>query len=254
MNLKTNIFVFAILFLSSCLFAQDAVKAPEKKEWSHSTGAGLIITSGNTESTTANLSHNSAWERGRSKFTISLNGAYGVREVVDSSGDKHNDEFVSNFNEKAQFNRNFSDRFYWYVGQSVEIDKIINLEYRSTIGPGLGFNVLKNEPFKLDFELGVVYINQKFDNFDSEDNFSGRIAEKFNWKISANSNLWLNTEALLNLEDSEDFRINAELGIDVKINQNWMIRSTIQDKFYNNAPEPTEKNDIIFTTTIIFKY
>jgi putative salt-induced outer membrane protein len=254
MKLKINFFAYALLLLCSSLFAQEAAKAPEKKEWTHSTGAGLIITSGNTETTTANLSHNSAWERDKNKFTLSLSGAYGVKEVVDSSGDKYKDEFVSNFNEKAQYNRNFTDRFYWFVSEMAEVDKIINLEYRLTIGPGLGFNLLKKDPFKLDFELGVVYINQKFDNLDSEDNFSGRIAEKFNWKISANSNLWFNTEILYNFEDSKDYRINAELGIDVKINQNWLIRSTIQDKFYNNAPDPLEKYDIIFMTSIVFKY
>ncbi|HRD39458.1 MAG TPA: DUF481 domain-containing protein, partial [Bacteroidia bacterium] len=176
------------------------------------------------------------------------------RETVNATGDKHNDEFVANFNEKVQFNRKFSDTFYWYVSEGVEIDKIINLEYRLTIGPGLGYSALKNDKFTLDFELGAVYIDQKYEDTDSKDNVSGRIAEKFTWKISSTSNLWFHTEALFNLEDSDDYRINAELGIDVKINQNWMIRSTISDKYNNAVPKPTEKNDIVFMTSIVFKY
>lgn len=253
--IKTLNFTLMILVLFyGIVFAQEAAKAPVKKEWAHSTGAGLTITSGNSETTTASLSHNSSWERDKNKLTFSLNGNYGVKETVDSSGNKQKDEFVNNINEKAQFNRNFSDKFYWYVAQSAEEDKIINLDYLFTFGPGLGINILKNDTFKLDFELGAVYINQKYKDKSSEDNMSGRIAERFNWKISNSSNLWFNIEGLVNFEDADDYRINAELGIDVKINQNWLIRATIQDKFYNNATDPTEKNDIIFMTSIVFKY
>lgn len=252
--MRSIFLVFAFFITFPLVTSQEAPKPPEKKAWSHSTGAGLIITSGNTETTTANLSHNSTWESGKNKLTFSLNGAYGVQEKTDASGNDYKEEFVNNFNEKGQFNRNFSEKFYWYVSESAEVDKIVNLEYRLTVGPGVGFNVIKSDLFKLDFELGAVYINQKYEDVDSEDNVSARIAEKFNWKISGNANLWFNTEILLNVEDSEDYRANFELGIDVKINQNWLIRSTITDKFYNNAPEPLEKNDIIFMTSIVFKY
>lgn len=254
MKLKIQFFAFILLILCISNFAQEAAKAPEKKKWTHSTGAGLTITSGNTETTTASLSHNSAWESGKNKFTLSLTGAYGVQEKTDSVGNKDKTEFVNNFNEKAQFNRNFTDSFYWYVNETAEIDKIVNLEYRLMIGPGLGYNIIKKDPFKLDFELGAVYINQKFEDKDSDDNVSGRIAEKFAWKISSNSNLWFNAEVLINFEDTDDYRANLELGIDVKINENWLIRATIQDKFYNNATDPQEKNDIIFMTSIVFKY
>jgi len=250
-KLATIISIFSVCL--SFAFAQET-KEPEKKYWVHSSGLGVVITSGNTETTTANVSHSSVWEKDKNKLSISLNGAYGVRETVNATGDKHNDEFVANFNEKVQFNRKFSDAFYWYVSEGVEIDKIINLEYRLTIGPGLGYSALKNDKFTLDFELGAVYIDQKYEDTDSKDNVSGRIAEKFTWKISSTSNLWFHTEALFNLEDSDDYRINAELGIDVKINQNWMIRSTISDKYNNAVPKPTEKNDIVFMTSIVFKY
>lgn len=233
---------------------KDAPKPAEKKAWTHSSGAGVTITSGNSETTTANLSHNSTWEKDKNKLTISVTGAYGVKETEDDSGNKSKDEFVNNINEKAQFNRKFSDSFYWYIVQGAEEDRIANLEYRLSIGPGVGYSVFKRDPFKLDVEAGAVYINEKLKDKDAEDIISGRIAEKFTWMISDTANLWLNAEALLNLEESDDFRINAELGIDVKINQNWLIRSSIQDKFYNNADSDTEKNDIIFMTSVVFKY
>jgi putative salt-induced outer membrane protein YdiY len=252
----------ALFYLCFSITSAQEVKAPEKapekapikKYWTHSSGLGVVITSGNSETTTANLSHSSIWEKENNKLSISLNGAYGVRETVNATGDKHNDEFVANINELVQYNRKFSDSFYWFVSEGVEIDKIINLEYRLTVGPGLGYSALKRETVKLDFELGAVYINQKYEDINSEDNVSARVAEKFNWKISTTSNLWFNVEALFNLEESEDYRINAELGVDVKINQNWMIRSTITDKYNNAAIDPTEKNDIIFMTSIVYKY
>lgn len=234
--------------------AKEPAKEPVKKYWTHSSALGVVITSGNSETTTASLSHSSIWEKENNKLSISLNGAYGVRETVDTNGDKYNDEFVSNINEKVQYNRKFSDSFYWLVSEGVEFDKIINLEYRLTIGPGLGYSAIKKDNLKLDLELGAVYINFKYKDVDSDDNISGRIAEKLNWKISATSNLWFNVEALFNFEDSKDYRVNAELGVDVKINENWMIRSTISDKFNNAVIDPTEKNDIIFMTSIVFKY
>lgn len=254
---KLPLFLSIFYVCFSFTIAQEAKapeKAPEKKYWVHSSGLGVVITSGNSETTTANLSHSSIWEKEKNKLSISLNGAYGVRETVNAAGDKHNDEFVANINEKVQFNRKFSDLFYWFISEGVEIDKIINLEYRLTVGPGLGYTALKKEKLTLDLEIGAVYIDQKYEDVDSEDNVSGRIAEKFTWKISPSSNLWFNTEALFNLEDSDDYRIISELGVDVKINQNWMIRSTITDKYNNVAPKPTEKNDIIFMTSIVFKY
>lgn len=256
--MKKLLYLILCASLFSYAFAQDKkeeAKPANKGKWTHSTGAGLTITTGNSETTTVNASHSSTWVKDINKFNITFNGAYGVKESIDTStGKKHKDEFVNNVNEKAQFNRNFTSDFYWYVSQSAEEDRIANLEYRFTIGPGLGYNLLKKDPFKLDLELGAVYVNEKFKTLKSDDNISGRVAEKFNWKISDTANLWLNTEALLNLDDSDDFRINAELGLDVKINENWLIRSTVLDKYYHKAVKPIEKNDVIFMLSVVFKY
>ncbi len=252
---------FCILVLSMItlnVFAQEA--APEAKQpprerdkWSHSSALGFTLTSGNSETLTFSLAHNSERKDDKSKLTFGLSAAYGVQEV-DNAGQKRNDEFVKNFSFNTQYNRTIYKRLFWYVGQNTEIDRIASLEYRLNVGPGLGYKVIEEEKMTFDVELGVNYIREKYENIDADDKAAGRLGAKFDWNISDSSKLWVKSELLVNLEDADDFRTNSELGVEVKVSKYLNIRSALQHKFTNEPPAGIEENDFIFITSVVFKY
>lgn len=245
------------IFLSICVSAQDKNEKPEKsqeRKWSHSTAAGIIVTSGNAETVTANGNHKSQLKGELDLFQFGLLAAYGVKETIDENGEESSDEFLMNVLFTMQYDRKISDRFFWLIGQKSELDKIANLEYRFNVGPGLGYKIIKKETMTWDFEIGGNYIREKYETIDAEDIMAARFAEKFNWKITESSTLWLNAEVLLNVEDSEDVRANGELGLEVKISDRWSIKSVLQNKYVNIVPDGTERNDITFITTLVFKY
>lgn len=245
------LYILLIASLTINVLAQDK-KEPAKK-WSHSSAAGFTLTKGNSETTTFTASHHSERKDDKSKLTFDLNAAYGVKEVEVAGKDK-SDEFVKNFAFGTQYNRSLYKKLFWFIGQNTEIDKIADLEYRLNIGPGLGYKLIEKEKITLDIELGVNYIREKYENIDADDKAAGRLGEKFNWKISDTSALWLRSELLVNLEDSEDFRTNSELGIEVKVNKYLNIRSAFQHKYNNEPPTGIEENDFTFVTSLVFKY
>ncbi|PCJ61215.1 MAG: hypothetical protein COA79_06450 [Planctomycetota bacterium] len=244
---KIYFIICGILFLSSVLVSQE-------RKWSHSSGAGLTVTSGNSETVTASGNHKSQLKGDDDLFQFSFLGAYGVKETVAEDGEKKNEEFLMNIVFTMQYDRKISERFFWLIGEKSELDKIANLEYRFNIGPGLGYKLLNEEDLTFDIEMGGNYIHEKFENVEKENIIAGRIAEKFIWKITKTSTLWLNAELLLNVEDSEDIRASGEFGLEVKISDRWNIRTVIQDKYINVVPIDTKRNDITFMTTLVFKY
>jgi putative salt-induced outer membrane protein YdiY len=217
---------------------------PPAPKWEKSAALGLTLTEGNSDTllVTGNLLASRKGER--NEILLGVDGTYG------ENNDVKNNETLHGF---GQYNRLFTDRFYGYARLDGLHDAIADVEYRFTFSPGVGYYFIKNDQTRLSAEIGPGYIYEKQGD-DERGYFMLRLAEKFEHKFNDKTKLWQSFEVLPEIEDFDNYILNAELGVETQLVQKLALRSYVQDT-YDNEPAPgRKKNDIKLVTALVYKF
>jgi putative salt-induced outer membrane protein YdiY len=234
--MKFTIPLFFLLF-SSTMFADNS--------WRHSFSLGFNVAKGNNDTTQLNakLDGNKKGEDSKLSYGLSAN-----------SGEDQDQQITNNYGAKVQYDKNYSAKAYWLITASLDIDKIADLDRRVYLGPGLGYNIIKKDNATFDFELGIAYLETKYDGVSGESDLGYRIAEIYTRQLSENANLWQSTEFLGNGGESDAYVIKAELGVETSIVGGFNIKSYIQDTYNNQPARGKKKNDFAFVTMLVYKF
>ena len=227
--------------------AQDAsATAPEteKPKWKRSAGVGATLTQGNSDTIliTANLNATRKWEQ--HELLFNADAAYGEVEK-----EKNADSLRG----IAQYNHLFSERFYGYARFDALHDAIADVDYRFTVGPGVGYYFIKSKTTSFSAEAGPAFIYEKVGG--EEDGYlAARIGEKFEHQLTERSRIWQSAEILPQVDDFENFIAHAELGVESKLTDALNLRLVLQD-IYDNQPAPgRDRNDIRLISGIAYQF
>ena len=105
----------------------------------------------------------------------------------------------------------------------------------------------------LSAEVGPAFIYENVAG-DERGYFTLRVAERFNYKINDRARIWQSAEFLPQVDDWNNYIINAELGIESDLTEKLSLRSFVQDT-YDNEPAPGRRsNDVKWVTAIAYKF
>ena len=150
---------------------------------------------------------------------------------------------LENLRANAQYNMVLADPMYLGVGADYLMDTIADLDYRITPAVLLGAYLVKTDATKLALEAGPAWTFQKQGGI--EDNFFSVVArERFETVLTSGSKFFQSVSALFNTEDSNDYVITAEAGIDMKIAGAWNFRIAAQDIYDAIPAAGAEQNEL----------
>lgn len=220
-----------------------AAGAAEEKElgWKNSAGIGLSMTDGNSETLVANASAKSEHTAEAGILTLGIEGNYGEAD------DEKN---VENAKAMANYKRTY-DAFYAYLDGNVLYDDIAAIDYRATVGPGLGKFLVDTEKTKLGVEAGVACIFEDVADV-TEDYAALRLAQNFSRQISETAKVFESVEYLPEIEDFDNYLLNGEVGIEAAINSSASIRVSVKDKYDSTPGEGLEENDVSLIAALNF--
>ncbi len=227
--------------------AQDAGAPPppdDATKWKTTAAAGLTLTSGNSDSVmfTANVLGVKKWAQ--NELRLGADGAYGENNDVKSAETAH---------AFGQFNRLFSERTFGYVRIDALHDGIADVDYRLTFSPGAGYYFIKNKTTSLVGELGPAFIYEKLGN-ETTGYFTLRLAERFEHQLNERVRIWQSIEILPQVDDFENFLVNAEIGVETELIEKLKLRVFAVDN-YDNRPAPgRKKNDLKLVTAIAYEF
>jgi putative salt-induced outer membrane protein len=219
----------------------------EKSPWEGSAALGFTMTSGNSDTLLLNANIERVRKKEKNEWRLRLDGTYG-----ENDGTKNNEQLKGS----SQYNRIFGDEGRWYFYGRVEglYDGIADIDGRFTIGPGIGYYFIKNDKMSLSGEVGPGVVIEKLGSEDWNTYFTMRAAERFEYKINARSRLWQSVEFLPEVPDTENYIVNAEIGVESSITEQWGLRVVLQDS-YDNQPSPgREQNDLKLVAGIAYKF
>lgn len=233
----------ASLAVSSSGWGQDKVPAKTNK-WETSAAAGLTLTKGNSDTLLATISIVSLRKWERDEVSLGADGAYGETTGLKTTEAAHG---------FAQYNHLFSDRFYGYARADLLHDSIADVEYRLTVGPGVGYYFIKNPTTRLSLEGGPSLIWEKQGGREKT-YLAGRLAERFEHKLSDHAKVWQSAEYLPQLDDLNNYLLIGEVGAEASLTQKFSLRAYLQH-YYDNEPSPgRRKNDTKLVAALAYKF
>lgn len=155
---------------------------------------------------------------------------------------------------EAQYNRFFHPRAYWLINGWLEHDGVADIEFRHSLGPGLGYIFFKEKKFKLGAEAGPAWVGQKLAGENFAHTIQMRLGNNLEWQITDNLELYQKTRFLVPFHDINDWIFTAEAGLDNKIYKSLSLRLSVINRYQNSPSVGREKNDLTLTSGIVYKY
>jgi putative salt-induced outer membrane protein YdiY len=227
------------------LAASNALAAEEEKTspWTTSAELGYVNTSGNTNTETLVFKFDTAYEIEKWKHQAHFETLKTTADDVTTA-----DKMLVT----AQSDFKFTERDYIFGLVSYEDDKFSGFEYQAKFSLGYGRRVILTERHELDAEIGPGYRNFKVDNApDSEDEAFARLAAKYKWAISDNSEFKQDLIADFG-EDQDEWKSITSLKSN--INKTLALKLSYTVKYLDVVPVGNENYDRETAATIVYTF
>jgi putative salt-induced outer membrane protein YdiY len=244
----TNIVPPMPAHVATAAIAAAAPAAPPmatKFPWQNSVSLGLTLTRGNSDTTLFTADYLTQRKTPFDEYKIELNGSY---------GDQGSRQTVNNYKANAQWNHLFTPRIYTYGRVEGVRDIITDLNYRATVGPGLGCYLVKNTNTTFAVEGGGAFEAQRLDDKGDQTFATLRLADRFEQKINPHVRIWQNTEILPQVDAFDNYVVNFEAGVEALLSKSFSLKTYLDDNF-DNTPAPGKlKNDAKIIAALGYKF
>ena len=237
---KWMMMVLMISLVAMPAFAQEA---EETEDWVSELAVGFNLSDGNTDKSllSVGIKADRKWDENE-----------WLNEAEYVYGESDNDKDTDKASASSQYNRLLGERLFAYLRGEALYDDIADVDYRATLGPGMGYYLLKSEKTNLAIEGGVAYIQEKVGG-DDNDYMALRFAERWEYAISETASFYESVEYLPEIDDMGTFLVNAEAGLEAALNGSLAMRLAVQDNYDSDPADDREKNDILLTVGLVQK-
>jgi putative salt-induced outer membrane protein YdiY len=245
MKHKPMILAGTVALASVTTDAQTVTPSPAAPpKWETSASAGFTLTQGNSDTVlmTAQVLSQRKWDQ--HEIRLGADATYG--EIEDQKSTEGAHAF-------GQYNRLFTDRTYGYLRLDALHDAIADIEYRILLSPGVGYYFIKNATTALSGEAGPGFVYEK-QGGQTQGYITARVAERLEHKFNDNVRLWQSLEFLPQVDELDNYLINAEIGVEAKLTQKFSLKVFALDNYDNEPAEGREKNDIKVVTAIAYTF
>jgi len=221
------------------------LKPKSERIWETEVALGANLSRGNNDSHRIKAEIKSKRTTEIDRLILALAAEAGENEGTSTS------EYIEG---QADYRRDIHERLYWYALLNGRRDAIASLDYRFTLSPGIGYKVIDEDHLNLSFEAGPAYVLEKLENQDPEHSFRGRVGQELEWQINEWAKLFQNSEFLVNGQDTDDWILEAEVGVETAITKSFSLRFGAKDIYDNQPAAGRVKNDIQLNTSIVYKF
>jgi putative salt-induced outer membrane protein YdiY len=279
-----------ILTLTACTFAAGAARAADepKRPWSDTADFGLVLTTGNAESTNFALSNKFkySWSNAELSFdaaalrnestTTTLTNVDGTVTETESTA-----VTASLYALALKYRRDISPRFYWFVASSWYQNFFAGVDDRYIAGGGLGYVFVKEPRHLLRGEAGFDYTREDplgnpvpgvpaTDVLETTDYASLHLFLGYEFKISETAKLTEDLNFNDSLDTTSDWRALSVTAVTASLTSKLAIKVSYTVGYDNRPAErvvldsvgpvltdvsvPFEKTDTILAAALVVNF
>jgi putative salt-induced outer membrane protein len=215
--------------------------------WTGSLGAGLSITSGNTDTSSYNLTF-AAVRDPKKLWVFRADGLY-LRTEED--GNDTADKTLLHLREE----RALTERLFAFGDIGYLRDKFKDIDYLVSPSVGAGWKAILPEPVSLIFDGGIGVAFEKNPGMDSTSDAAFNLGEEFVWNFSPRASLSERVRGLWKFDDTEDAFYHGEIALAASLTEMMELKvAYLVD--YDNLPTSPEldKTDTALLATVVMKF
>ena len=216
--------------------------------WSGSATIGYNYASGNSKTATLTTSLRAIKEGKKDKLTVY------ARSLWFSSRKSGVSITTSNaFWGGARYDRNVNKKLFGFVSYDFERDRPKQLMFRSIVGSGVGHHTIKNDRTELDL-LGGLAWNRTWQADEKTDTPEGLAGAALKQRVNGRLKFQGTITFYQNITDIQEYRFITDSTVSVDVTKRVGVFFTIGNRFNNDPPLSTEKNDFLFTTGLKWNF
>lgn len=230
--------------------ADDAFKADEPGTWANA-DLSYVLTSGNSSSNTLGLKGEVLHRFGRSSLrfaggALRASSSQSVLYAVGTPGDyelvvPEAEPTAEYYFGRARYDYKLSNRLFYTVGTGWERNRFSGIDNRWVVDTGLGYVLVSSERTDFRSAAAITYTSEDFTVDDGRDGsyVGARLGWDLRHQLFANTTLTHTLIADENLEDTDDLRVDAQLGLQVAMNARLALKLNYR-LMWDNQPALAE--------------
>ena len=220
----------------------------EEKNWKTQLGLSFVNTSGNSR--TQSFS---------GKLGVDGSG-FGNRYILSSNyvlAKDNGQESANKLNSELRAERTITGRLFGFVAATHLMDKYSGYDYRMSVGPGLGFDLIKQDTRTLKGMVSSMYYYDKFsvEGMTSDNYPTAKAALNFEQKLMTTTVFKWKGDYLVSLDDSKRYFMTMDASLQVAMNANLAVGIGYQIAYQNLPPGPgIKKTDTTFLSSLVMNW
>ena len=212
---------------------------------------------------TGNISLGGAYQTGNTdRNSFSADGNASIRGERDRFGlrflfnyaEENGDVTTRNVYGGLKYDYFFTKKFYGYLGLEMLSDHFRDLNLRTTVGPGVGYQLWEDDIKFLFLEGGLVYLNENYRSAQDRDGISARLAANFRYAFSKYLTFTDFLQVYPSLNYGGEFTLRNEAAILSPLGAGWAMKlSNIWD-YNSDPPYGVSKNDLLWILGLQYSF
>ncbi|HEY0592325.1 MAG TPA: DUF481 domain-containing protein [Thermoanaerobaculia bacterium] len=237
--------VVLVLSAAAVAYAQDAPPAPPPPPWSSSLGAGIALTSGNSDTSNINVSFGTTYDP-KTGRTFKADALFLRGE---SDGETQVDKTTANGRYE-----NATGRRFWFGELSYLRDALKEIDYLISPIAGVGYYLIKDDVRTLSIDAGAGGAFESTPTEGSDSSGAVKAGEAFDWVISPTSKFTQRVSGLWKADDFDDSFYHFDAGIATTIAARAELKVSYVYDYKNQPPPEIEKGDRALFAALLYKF
>lgn len=227
--------------------AQAAIEAPASQvKTKGNLSVGYSNASGNTDNESLNLSGKFVARTEKNRFTA--DGEF-HQEKDNGVTSEENSEVG------LQYDHFLNKKLFAFGNIDLEKDEFQDLNLRTALGGGLGYQIFDDEMKSLSVQGGLNYVNEDFINAEDDEYPS------FRWKIDYDQVVWTEwvsifheQTGLMGLEQTDDIVITSKSGLKFDLGKGFIAKAQVNLDWDNSPPAGTDGTDTRYILSLGYEW
>jgi putative salt-induced outer membrane protein YdiY len=222
-----------------------AINPPEKSKWTGDITLSGNHQSGNTDRTGASLGIKTTRKTEKDRFSLRFLYNYAKEE---------GDVSARNTYGAFKYDYFFTKKTYGLISVALLSDEFKDLNLRTVVGPGIGYQVWDMPDKSLGLEAGISYFSEDRKKTEDEHWVTGRLAGNVTLKIFEQI---IFTNYLLiypSFEDLGEYQLRNEAAVASALTSDWSLKLTNIIEHDSDPPVDVEENDIYWLLGLAYNF
>jgi len=190
-------------------------------KWTGDIAVGITSTHGNTKTEMISANANFSKRTEKDRTTASTDYAKGEQEDPDTGEDVTIEDW---WRAKGKYDYFFSKKMYGYIDGRYEKDAIAELDRRTIIGLGAGYQWIESDDMNFSTEFGLASLYEKYDNqTDSNSEITLQLGYNFDKKLRKNIKFVRDLTYYPSIDKVSDYYLTTTAGVRADFSETFFL-------------------------------